>query len=186
LTATYFSKFTAAIAANKEDFEKELPDHVSKEVAERLLKFVAVKEKDQIISKCETHISELTEDITAKTKVRDELKPPAKKSESKPKAKAQKKKKVVKQNSDSSSDEAPLEDRLRNVLKEVSRRSDAVHLTKDDFESFSEAQSQLDSLMKETMTEIMRMKQNLRKKFARVQSRRGGSSGRRSRKVVQA
>lgn len=65
-----------------------------------------------------------------------------------------------------------MEEQLRDVLKAVAKRSDSVRFSKDDFESLAEAQSQLDALFKETVTEILAMKQRLRSKFHRMQNRK--------------
>ena len=70
LTSHYFSKYEAAIKAKKEDYEKELPDEISKEVADKLVKFVSVKETDHITAKFEAKLAELSTDIEAKKKER--------------------------------------------------------------------------------------------------------------------
>lgn len=176
LTDKYYSSFAAAIKASKEEYQKELPASVSSDVCDRLLKFVSVKEKDHVITRYETLLTELTDKITAKIEERNAIAPPPAKrddSERREKKKTQRKRR----NSDQSND-GSLEDRLTDILKEVSKRSDSVRFSKDDFESFSEAQTQLDSLLRETVTEILGMKQKLRKTFANVQSgkRRRSSS----------
>ena len=147
---------------------------------------MSVKEKDHVITRYETHLSELTEKITAKIAERDAIQPPRKRDESERKEK--KKSQRRRRNSGQSSD-SPLEDRLTDILKEVSKRSDSVRFSKDDFESFSEAQTQLDSLLRETVTEILGMKQKLRKRFAKAQSgkrRRSSSNKRRVSEWVQS
>jgi len=134
---------------------------------EKLLKFVSVKETIHILDKYETHIKELTEKIESKTKERDAIQPPKERKNS-PK---RQRRSSQKKNSDSE-EGGNLEDRLHSILKEVSKRSDSVRFSKDGFEAFSEAQTQLDALMNETVSEIFRMKQRLRKRFALVQSKR--------------
>lgn len=180
LTEEYYSKFAAAIKSTKEDFQKELPDSISSDVCDRLLKFVSVKEKDHIVSRYETNLTELSDKITAKVKERDEISPPVKRDQSERREKPKKPQKRQRRNS-GSSQETALEDRLSEILKEVGKRSDSVRFSKDDFESFSEAQTQLDALLRETVTEILKMKQSLRKRFARAQTsrRRSNSSSRR-------
>lgn len=110
-------------------------------MVERLLKFVTIKEKDHLVTPYEDYTEELTEKINVKAKERDELAPP--KEGKKETAKPKRQKRVRKNSADSEkvSESASLEDRLRNILREVSRRSDMVRLSKDDFESFSEAQT---------------------------------------------
>lgn len=101
----------------------------------------------------------MTEKIESKTKERDAIQPPKERKSS------PKRQRRSRSNSDSE-ESGDLEDRLHSILKEVSKRSDSVRFSKDDFEAFSEAQTQLDALMNETVSEIFRMKQRLRKRFA--------------------
>lgn len=137
LTEEFFGKFSTAIKSSKDDFEKELPEFVSEQVIEKLLKFVSVKQTTQIHDKYEDHLKTLTEQIEAKTKDRDAIQPPRAPRERKESQKKQKRQRRNSQDSESSN----LEDRLQDILKEVSRRSDSVRFSKDDFESFSEAQT---------------------------------------------
>ena len=175
LTDQYYSNFAAAIKASKEDYQKELPTSVSSDVCDRLLKFVSIKENDHVVAKYEAQLTELTDKITAKIEERNAIQPPpAKRDESE----KREKKKTRKRRGSGASSDSSLEDRLTDILKEVSKRSDSVRFSKDDFESFSEAQTQLDSLLRETVTDILGMKQKLRKRFANAQSgkRRRSSS----------
>lgn len=174
LTDSYFSKFAAAIKAPKEEFEKELPEEVSAEVVERLLKFVSVKENDHIVRKYETLLAELSEKIDAQKKERDAIAPPKEKRDSPKRPRKPKQKRES-----SSADDESLEDQLIQILRDVGKRSDSVRFSKDDFESYSEAQSQLDSLFRETVSEIMKMKQSLRKRFATVQAKKARTARKR-------
>jgi hypothetical protein len=133
-----------------------------------LLKFVSVKQTNHINDKYDAQLKTLTEQIETKTKERDAIKPPKAPRERRD---SQKREKRQRRNSQDSGKSENLEDRLQDILKEVSKRSDSVRFSKDDFESFSEAQTQLDALLSETVTEIFRMKQRLRKRFATAQSR---------------
>jgi len=175
LTDQYYSSFGNAIKASKEEYQTHLPAHLTSEVCDRLLKFVANKEKDQIVSKYEGQLTDLTDKINSKTKERDAIRPPAPKKDPKPKKESKDAKKTdakkdrKRRNSGSSDSDTPLEDRLHRLLKEVGKRTNSVRFSKDDFASLSEAQSQLDALLRETVTEIMEMKQSLRSKFARAQ-----------------
>lgn len=177
MTKDYFDKFTAAIKSPKEDFEKELPDHVTEQVVEKLLKFVSVKQTNHIVDKYEDLLKTLTEKIEAKTEERDAIKPPVKERRN-----SERRQRNPRKNSRSDSDDSgSVEERLQSILNEVSKRSDSVRFSKDDFESLSEAQTQLDALMRETVSEIFKMKQRLRKRFAKVQSskRRNSRTNRR-------
>lgn len=175
LTEKYFSKFADAIKASKEEFKSHLPAEVPAEVCDHLLKFVSIKEKDHILSKYEGIITDLTDKITGKTKERDAISPPAPRKERKPREA----KPRNRRDSGGSESETPLEDRLHEIMMEVAKRTNSVHFSKDDHASYSEAQSQLDALLKETVTEILEMKQGLRKRFARVQSSRRARTTRR-------
>lgn len=137
LTKDNFDKFVSAISKSKDEFEKELPEQVSEQVVSKLLKFVQVKETNFITSKYETKIKELTEQIDSKTKERDAIQPPRERANSQKRQRNPRQRRNSKEDSDSSS----LEDRLQDILKEVSKRSDSVRFAKDDFESFSEAQT---------------------------------------------
>lgn len=167
LTADYFEKYATALKATKEEYEKELPACVSEQVVEKLLKFVSVKQTNHIVSKYEDHLKTLTEKIDDKVKERDSLRPPRERNERPRNEKRQRSPRTPR-----SDESESLEDRLKSVLKELGKRSDSVKLSKDDYASFSEAQSQLDAVLRETFSEVMRLKQKLRKSFARIQSRR--------------
>ena len=72
-------------------------------------------------------------------------------------------------------DEAPVEGMLRDLLKKIAKRCDSISFTKDDFESYAEAQAQLDALQKECMTEIFGMKTRLKTKFNKTQKAKTGN-----------
>lgn len=119
LTDKYYSGFSNAIKATKEEYKTQLPADMSGEVCERLLKFVSVKEKDHIITKYESQINDLSAKITDKTKERDAIQPPRPKPEKKdkkdqPKEKRQRQRRDSKNSSESES--TSLEDRLHGIL----------------------------------------------------------------------
>lgn len=157
LTDEYFANFSDAIQATKEEFEAKLPKTVTADVCERLLKFVAVKEKDHVVSKYEAKLEDLTSKVNAKVAERNAIKPPAPRIPKAPREKSNpsNKRQRSRRNSGESNQSTSLEDRLSDILKEVSKRTDSVQFSKDDFESLSEAQSQLDALLAETVTEIL-------------------------------
>lgn len=173
LTDSNFAKFEAAAKATKEEYEKELPMNISSEVAERLLKFLSIKESDHIKAKYNSVIDELTTQIDARKTLPKEKKPkqtrrPRKDSKGSDASsgKAKKEKKAAKKPA-----AASIEEQLQAILKEVSKRSSAVRFSKDDFESYSEAQHQLDALHEETVSAIQNMKKSLRKRFMNAQKR---------------
>jgi len=173
LTSDYFSKYEAAIKAKKEDYENELPAEVSQEVVDKLVKFVSVKETDHITAKYEAQLTELSASIDANKKERGIEDHPKNDNAVRKARKSKKSSRRNSVNSDASNDkEVSLEDQLKAVLNEVQKRTDSVRFSKDDFESLSDAQSQLDAFFSETTTAILRMKQGLRKRFDRVQTRK--------------
>jgi hypothetical protein len=176
LSDSNFAKFEAAAKATKEEYEKELPKSISTEVADRLIKFLSVKESDHIKAKYNSVIDELTTQIDARKALPKDPKEKKPKQQRRPRkdskasdassGKAKKDKKTGKKAA-----AVPIEDQLQAILKEVSKRSSAVRFSKDDFESYSEAQHQLDNLHEETVTAILKMKTSLRKRFQNVQKR---------------
>lgn len=59
---------------------------------------------------------------------------------------------------------------MSSLLKKINDKSRLIKLKKDDFESYSDAQSQFDLLFDDVATEILKMKRNLRTRFNKVQS----------------
>lgn len=109
LTSKYYPKFAEAIKAPKEEFEKLLPEEVSSEVIDKLIKFVQVKEKDHVIAKFDKAIEDLKTEIDAR-KPEEPPKRATPPRQKKPKSKAKK------TASDSSKDEDSAEDQLRNAI----------------------------------------------------------------------
>ena len=180
LTDKYYAKFEAAVKASKEDYEKELPDEVSSEVIDKLIKFVQLKEKDHVVAKFDKAIDELKTQIDARRSEEPAAKPTKKTSPRQTKSKS-KSKKRGKALSDSSKDEETAEDQLRNAIKAISGRVQKLRLNKDDYDTYHSSQAQLDALLKETVDDILKMKSKLVKRFEKVQaqpvkkSRRGRS-----------
>ena len=68
------------------------------------------------------------------------------------------------------SSDAPVEERFREMVKEVKQRVFSVNLKKDDFKTYSEVQSDIDSFLNEALSEILSIKNNLKAKFDKIQS----------------
>lgn len=66
LTTANFTKFAEAFKGPKDDYVKSLPEQIEKSIADRLIKFVQVKEVDHITAKYETEINDLTSQIEAR------------------------------------------------------------------------------------------------------------------------
>jgi len=56
------------------------------------------------------------------------------------------------------------------MVKEVKQRVFSVNLKKDDFKTYSEVQSDIDSFLNEALSEILSIKNNLKAKFDKIQS----------------
>lgn len=87
----------------------------------------------------------------------------------------------------SNDSEIPVEERFREMVKEVKQRVFSVNLKKDDFQTYSDVQSEIDSFLNEAVSEILSIKNNLKAKFdkiqnAKVKARRPNQSRSRSRK----
>lgn len=65
------------------------------------------------------------------------------------------------------------EQRFRDLIREVQQRVSSIKLEKDDYQTYSEVQSEVDNFLDEATTEIMAIKNGLRKRFENVQSGKG-------------
>jgi hypothetical protein len=134
---TSYSKFEAAIKATKEEYEKELPAEVQKEVVDRLIKFVSARTADNIDAKFDSKIAEWTTQIDAKKDEVPKGEPRRPRRNSKGSNSDNEKRRRPKKNK--AGKEENLEEQLRNVMSQVADRSSSVRFSKDDFESLSEA-----------------------------------------------
>ena len=62
--------------------------------------------------------------------------------------------------------------RFRDLIKEVQDRVSKIKLDKDDWQTYSEVQSEVDNFLDEATTEIMAIKNGLRKRFENVNAGR--------------
>ena len=141
LTDANFDKFSAAFKGPKDDFDKELPESIEKSVSDRLIKFVQAKESDHINGRYEKELSELTIQIDAR-KSEPRPKQVRKRKDSTTSADKEKTSSSRKPKKGSPKDEdESLEDQMTSLLKKINDKSRFIKLKKDDFESYSDAQS---------------------------------------------
>jgi len=69
-------------------------------------------------------------------------------------------------------DKLPAEERFRLLIQEVSDRVQAAKLEKDDYQTYSELQTDLDTFMSEAINDINKIKSNFKKKFNDIQKRK--------------
>jgi hypothetical protein len=56
------------------------------------------------------------------------------------------------------------------MIKEVRQRVFSIDLKKDDFQVYSDAQSEIDSFLNEAVSDILAIKKNLKQKFEKIQN----------------
>lgn len=59
------------------------------------------------------------------------------------------------------------------MIREVQTRVSQIELSKDDYQTYSEVQSEVDNFLFEATTEIMSIKNGLRKRFENIQNGKG-------------
>ena len=164
LTDSVYDKFEKVLKIEKEELEKELPKELDPKVVEALKKYVEDHEKDHFIDKYEETLAELEKEIDSR---KDEIK-------------ARRVPKSPKSSSSRDGKEAgSAEDLLQDCLKSVQKRVRGLKFTKNDYEYYSDSQSQLDSLLGEVTREIFRLKSSLKSRFAKVQKKSSPPRGRR-------
>lgn len=146
---------------------KELPDELSEKVVTGFSDFIPKFDQGDTIKHLESSLPEWINQIKLK---RLELKKliGSKKSSKPPKNKKKNPKKPVSE--PSSNSEAPVEERFREMVKEVKQRVFSVDLKKDDFKTYSDIQKDIDSFLNEAVSEILSIKNNLKAKFEKIQS----------------
>lgn len=120
-----------------------MPEKIEKSVSDRLIKFVQAKESDHINARYEKELAELTIQIDARkneprpkqVRKRRERDSSADKEKSSPASRKGSKKSSPK------TDDENLEDQMTSLLKKINDKSRFIKLSKDDFESYSDAQS---------------------------------------------
>lgn len=172
--AKLIGAFQEALKADKADESvKVLPDKIDSKSVKLLTDFLDKHEGPEILKKLESELDALTsqidgqrEDVKGK---RAELnaKQPKKEVAAAPK-KAKKEKK-------SNDGDKSTEERFRDLIQEVSQRVAKIQLEKDDHKTYSDVQSEIDAFLSEAITDILAIKQNLKKRFEAVQA--GRSSG---------
>lgn len=141
LTQANFDKFSLAFKGPKEDFEKSLPESIEKSVSERLIKFVQAKESDQINTRYEKELADLTTQIDTRKSEPRPKQVRKRKDSTTSKEKSSASKKGSKKSGSPKAQNENLEDQMSSLLKKINDKSRLIKLKKDDFESYSDAQS---------------------------------------------
>lgn len=165
-------------AENVDDSVKELPDSISEAVVERLLKFINEHDQKEIIEVLNKELDEMTTEID---KMRGEQK--TRKSTIKKEKVAAEKTQLAKQPKKPKKlaidDQGKTtEQRFRDLIKEVQTRVSSIKLEKDDYQTYSEVQSEVDNFLDEATTEIMAIKNGLRRRFENIQNGKADSKRR--------
>ena len=163
----------ALTAGKAEESVKVLPEKIDVSAVKTLNEFLEKHEGAEVLKKLEAELDGLTTIIDGqredlKTKKADLA---AKQPKKEPVAAAKKEKKAKK----GADGEVSTEQRFRELIQEVNQRVAKIQLEKDDYKTYSDVQSEIDSFLSEAIADILNIKTNLKKRFDAVQS--GRSSG---------
>lgn len=165
-------------AETVDDSIKQLPDQVTEDMVTGLLAFINKHDQEEIIKVLNKELDEMTAEID---KMRGEQK--TRKSSIKKEKVAiekDKKEKVAKKPKKINTEDAgkTTEQRFRDLIREVQQRVSQIKLEKDDYQTYSEVQSEVDNFLDEATTEIMAIKNGLRKRFENIQTGKGDAKRR--------
>lgn len=146
---------------------KEIPDELNEKIVSGFSEFIQKFDQGDTIKHLESSIPEWVNQIKQKRLDLKKLKGP--KKASKPQ-KSKKKNQNKPVSEPSSSSEVPVEERFREMVKEVKQRVFSVNLKKDDFKNYSDIQRDIDSFLNEAVSEILSIKNNLKAKFDKIQN----------------
>lgn len=118
-----------------------MPESIEKSVSERLIKFVQAKESDQINARYEKELADLTAQIDARKSEPRPKQTRKRKDSTTSKDKSSASKKGSKKSGSPKAHDESLEDQMSSLLKKINDKSRLIKLKKDDFESYSDAQS---------------------------------------------
>lgn len=156
--------FAQALKAEKaEESTSLLPAKIDATVTKKVTTFLEKHDKSEITSKLEKELEVMSTDIDTK---REELK--AKRAEiaktrpkAEPRASSSKDKSAAKKSKKAKRDEdvtASTEERFRDLIKEVNLKVSRIQLTKDDFKTYSDVQTEVDSFLSEAINDILGIK----------------------------
>ena len=167
--------FAKALKAEKaEDSTAMLPEKIEPAVAKTVTDFLEKYDKAEITEKLEKELDTMSSDID---KRREELKakraelaktrPKPEEPRSPGKNAAKKAKKAKKSEEDVTES---TEERFRELIAEVNLKVSKIQLTKDDFKTYSDVQTEIDSFLSEAINDILGIKNNLKKRWEDVQA----------------
>lgn len=173
--AKVIGAFQEALKAGKaEDSVKVLPEKIDVKAVKQLNEFLDKHENAEVVKKLETELDGLTTIIDGqredlKTKKADLA---AKQPKKEPAAKKEKKPKK------SADSDRSTEERFRDLINEVNQRVAKIQLEKDDYKTYSDVQSEIDSFLSEAINDILKIKTDLKKRFEAVQAGRSSAKTR--------
>lgn len=167
LTDSVYDKFEKVLKVEKDELEKELPKELDAKTVAAFQKYVEEHEKDHFVAKYEETLTELEKEIESR---KDEIK--ARRAPKSPKSTSSKGNKP----------DGHAEDLLQDCLNSVRKRVKNLKFTKNDFEYYSDSQSQLDALLGEVTREIFKMKSSLKARFAKAQKKSSPARSRSTRR----
>ena len=166
---TVAEKFKKALNAdNVENSIQELPDEVPDTLTKTLIEFIEKHDSKEIIAVLNKDLDEMTAEIDKMRAEQKTKKVAIKKVVIETKQKQVKK--TPKRLSNGSDERGKTtEQRFRDLIKEVQTRVSQIKLEKDDYQTYSEVQSEVDNFLDEATTEILAIKNGLRKRFENIQ-----------------
>lgn len=160
-------------AENVDDSVKELPATISEATVKGLLDFINSHDAAEIIQALNTELDEMTAEID-RLRAEQKTRKSTLKKEKVAAEKTQQQKQAKKPKKITSDDQGKTtEQRFRDLIKEVQLRVSQIKLEKDDYQTYSEVQSEVDNFLDEATTEIMAIKNGLRKRFENIQNGKG-------------
>lgn len=169
-----FDQFKNAMKAETaEDSIKQLPNEITEDIVTALVAFIDKHDQEEIIKVLNNELTEMTTEID---KMRGDQK--SRKSilnKEKVAVEKDKKEKTAKKQKKINTEDAgkTTEQRFRDLIREVQQKVSQIKLEKDDYKTYSEVQSNVDTFLDEATTDIMDIKNGLKKRFENIQAGKG-------------
>ena len=165
LSEDVFNKFKDALEKPVSQYDEDLNIELEDSVISKLRTFIADNDDALILAKIEAELSKLDKEIEAR---KDEPRPPRQK---KPAAKKQKQSQTSDKSKESKDhSDASAEDLFKQMIRKIQGRIGAIKFSKNDYQTYSEVQSQLDLLLRDSSNEINQIKMSIQRKFERAQA----------------
>lgn len=163
-----FEKFQKALKAENVDTSiKELPDSINEGAVTGLVDFIGKHDQDEIIKVLNNDLDKMTTEID-KMRSEQKAKKIIKKEKNYQQAVVQKKPRAIMDDSHGKT----TEERFRDLIREVHDRVHKIELKQDDWKTYSEVQQEIDNFLDEATTEILAIKNGLKRRFENINSGR--------------